>query len=175
MGEILTDGELSGSPIAATDLPQLALVLCHPEVGQTLGGARSYDEVVAIFAHWRDVWEQSDFGPFLFRDNDGSLIGYSGLMPAPIGEADDVELLYASLPECWGHGITTRTSRLVLDWAFRNRDFHSVVAYTLTDNHASMGVMKKRGFVFERSVVKAGLPHVFYRLTRAGWESGGSN
>ncbi len=38
------------------------------------------------------------------------------------------------------------------------------VARTLVDNHPSRRVMEKLGFVYERDVEHANLPHGFYRL-----------
>lgn len=171
---MLEDGELIGRPLSATDAPALSLLLTDPEIGRTLGGVRSHAQVVATFARWREVWRRSGFGPFLFRlrGADPAFVGYAGLLPAPIGEPDDVELLYAILPEFWGRGFATRMSRRVVDWAFHHLEVSRVVAYALTTNLASIGVMAKLGFVHERDVEKAGLPHVFCRLTREDWRAG---
>lgn len=171
MPDALRDGDLVGMPVSDSDLPYLALVFGNAEVGKTLGGTRSDDEIVAIYARWRDLWEQHRYGPFLFRGAGDTFVGYSGVQPAPIGEPGDIELLYGILPNFWGSGVATRMSRLVVDWAFDRPAINSLVAYTLKTNHASMGVMKKLGFSYERDIEKAGLPHVFYRLTRDIWST----
>lgn len=41
------------------------------------------------------------------------------------------------------------------------------ICYTLTTNRASQRVMEKLGFRFEKEMIHAGLPHVFYRMTAA--------
>jgi len=169
--DALSDADLVGSPVAAADLPYLALVFGNAEVGKTLGGTRSEEQILAIYSHWRDAWQRYDFGPFVFRDQRDTFIGYSGLLPAPIGEPGDVELLYGIVPEFWGRGVTTRMSRLVVDWAFAERGLDQLVAYTLPTNHASQGVMKKLGFRYQRDVDKAGMPHVLYRLTPDEWSA----
>jgi RimJ/RimL family protein N-acetyltransferase len=167
----LTDAELVGQPPAQTDLAHLALVLTDPDVGRTLGGPRTHAQVVEIFAHWRDTWAKRELGPFLFRADD-AFVGYAGVMPAPIGEVDDLELLYASLPANWGRGLVTRMSRLVVGWAFAQLGVARLVAYTLTTNCASIAVMRKLGFEYQSDVEKANLPHAFYRLTREQWKTG---
>jgi ribosomal-protein-alanine N-acetyltransferase len=167
--DTLRDAELVGMPVSASDLPYLALIFGDVEVGKTLGGIRSDDEIVAIYSHWRDLWAELQYGPFLFRTTADEFVGYSGVRPAPIGEPDDIELLYAILPDFWGRGVATRISRLVVDWAFVGQGFDSLVAFTLTTNNASMSVMQKLGFRYERDIEKAGLPHVFYRLARESW------
>ncbi len=171
MKEALRDGELVGTPVSARDLPYLVLLFGDVEVGKTLGGTRSDEEVLAIYSRWRSVWEEHGYGPFVFRSSPGAFVGYSGLVPAAIGEPNDVELLYGIEPGFWGRGVATRMSRLVVDWAFAQRGIDSLVAYTLKTNHASMGVMKHLGFRYERDIEKAGFPHVFYRLTRTDSDS----
>ncbi|MFP8878412.1 MAG: GNAT family N-acetyltransferase [Myxococcota bacterium] len=171
MTDTLQDGELVGMRVSASDLPYLALLFGNAEVGKTLGGTRSDDEIVAIYSRWRDLWEERQFGPFLFRAGGDTFVGYSGVVPAPIGEPGDIELLYGILPSFWGRGVATRMSRLVVDWAFGQLDIDSLVAYTLKTNFASMGVMKKLGFSYERDIENAGFPHVFYRLTRESWST----
>ena len=165
------DGELVGMPVSASDLPYLALLFGDDEVGKTLGGTRSYDEVIAIYSRWREVWDERQCGPFVFRISGDTFVGYAGVVPAPIGDPGDIELLYGISPSFWGRGITTRMSRLVAHWAFEQRNFDSLVAYTLQTNLASMGVMKNLGFSYQRDVEKAGLTHVFYRLTRQSWRA----
>ncbi len=50
-----------------------------------------------------------------------------------------------------------------------------VVCFTLTTNRASQRVMEKAGFEYERDIVHAGLPHVFYRITASGWKGRGGD
>ena len=141
MSDILRDEQLVGRPVSNGDLPLLALIFGDVEVGKTLGGTRSDDEVVAIYARWRDLWSEYRYGPFLFRTTGDAFVGYAGVVPAPIGNPGDIELLYGIVPSYWGRGLATRMSRLVVDWGFRSRDFENLVAYTLTTNTASMGVI----------------------------------
>lgn len=51
----------------------------------------------------------------------------------------------------------------------RSRDLHglsSVVAMTLPTNEGSRRVMADAGLTYERDIVKRGLPHLLYRLSR---------
>lgn len=167
----LQDGELVGMPVSASDLPYLAVLFGDVEVAKTLGGIRSDDEIVAIYSRWRSLWDELQYGPFMFRIDGDAFVGYSGVVPAPIGSPGDIELLYGILPSFWGRGVATRMSQLVVDWAFGQRGFDSLVAYTLETNTASMGVMEKLGFRYERDIEKSGFSHVLYRLTRETWRT----
>ncbi len=50
----------------------------------------------------------------------------------------------------------------------------AIISYALPTNRASERVMEKQGFRYERDIVHAGLPHVFYRLTAAQWREDGA-
>jgi ribosomal-protein-alanine N-acetyltransferase len=102
------------------------------------------------------------------RGGAGRFVGYCGVAPAGAAPGE-IELLYASRPEFWDAGFTTRMARLAVDWAFREQDFACLVAYTMTSNAASRRVIEKTGFVYERDIEYASLPHVFFRLTRQRW------
>jgi RimJ/RimL family protein N-acetyltransferase len=59
-------------------------------------------------------------------------------------------------------------ARAILSIAFGPLDLAELVGFTLSTNRASVRVMEKVGFAFERAIVHANLPHMLYRRTRSG-------
>jgi ribosomal-protein-alanine N-acetyltransferase len=81
-----------------------------------------------------------------------------------VGGRDEVEIAWAVAPERWGQGYATELGAAAVRVAFADLGLASVVAYTTPGNRASLRVMEKLGFEYEREVVHANLPHVLYRL-----------
>ena len=119
-----------------------------------------------------DHWERHGFGLWAFRDPaDGRFAGYCGLKHTEVDGNDEVELAYAVVADAWGRGLATEMAEAVLRLGFEHLGLTEVVCFTLTSNRASQRVMEKAGFTYERDILHAGLPHVLYRLTAAGWRS----
>jgi RimJ/RimL family protein N-acetyltransferase len=74
-------------------------------------------------------------------------IGMCGLLKRE--QLPDVDLGYAFLPEFWSKGYAHESARAVLDWAAR-RGIERVVAIVSPRNTASIRLLEKLGFVFER-------------------------
>lgn len=76
---------------------------------------------------------------------DNKLIGFTGVkyLPEAGGESD---LGYRFLPEYWGKGIATESSRMSLKFAFEKLKLKKVIGFTEVDNGASTKVLLKMGF-----------------------------
>lgn len=86
-----------------------------------------------------------------------------------VGGNDEVELAYVLMPEFWGKGLATEIAQVSLKVAFEQLGLADVVCFTMTTNRASQLMMEKVGFKYERDIVRANLPHVFYRITADEW------
>ena len=138
----------------------------------TLGGARSEEETTRILAECAAHWQQHGFGLWAVRERaSGQFAGRGGLKHTFIGGRDEVEVAYALLPQYWGHGLATELARASVRVGFEVLQRPDLVCFTLTTNRASQRVMEKAGFRYERNVIHAGLPHVFYRLTASVWRA----
>ncbi len=82
-----------------------------------------------------------------------------------------VEVGWAVASDCWRRGYATEAGAEAVRIGFEDLGLDELVSFTLVDNVASQGVMKKLGFVYERDVEHVGLPHVLYRLYRKDWEA----
>jgi ribosomal-protein-alanine N-acetyltransferase len=111
-------------------------------------------------------WDAHGFGYWMFFDREsGAPVARGGPRTAHVGGQDEVEIAWAVAPERWGQGYATELGAAAVRVAFADLGLASVVAYTTPDNRASLRVMEKLGFEYERDVVHADLPHVLYRLS----------
>jgi ribosomal-protein-alanine N-acetyltransferase len=138
--------------------------------GAPNGGILSDEETRQFLRIHLDHWDRYGYGLWVFRDRvDGQFVGRAGLHSTNAGGKEEVELAYALMAEYWGRGLATEMAEGILAVAFERLHMTEVVCFTLTTNRASQRVMEKAGFEYERDIVHAGLPHVFYRLTASWW------
>jgi ribosomal-protein-alanine N-acetyltransferase len=144
--------------------------------GAPNGGVLSDEETRRFLRRHLDHWDRHGYGLWVFRDRaDGQFVGRAGLHNTNAGGKEEVELAYALMAEYWGRGFATEMAEGILAVAFERLRMTEVVCFTLTTNRASQRVMEKAGFEYERDIVHAGLPHVFYRLTASGWNERGGD
>jgi RimJ/RimL family protein N-acetyltransferase/ubiquinone/menaquinone biosynthesis C-methylase UbiE len=171
IGELETPRARGRRP-RASDLDELAALWGDPRVGATLGGARTREQAAATLARFEAHWDARGFGPWLVHARDsGEFAGYCGLLDTQVGGAPAVELLYALRPELQGKGLASELAAAVARCADGELGLRELVGYTLPTNAASRRVLERAGFRYERDVVHAGLPHVFYRRSRSSTSS----
>ena len=142
--------------------------------GAPNGGVLSDEETRRFLRRHLDHWDRHGYGLWVFRDEaGGQFVGRAGLHSTNAGGREEVA--YALMSEYWGRGLATEMAEGILAVAFEHLHMTEVVCFTLTTNRASQRVMEKAGFEYERDIVHAGLPHVFYRLTASGWKERGGN
>jgi RimJ/RimL family protein N-acetyltransferase len=126
----------------------------------------SYEELAKLF--------QPPYGErAVVLKETGQVIGACGYVPcfAPFGQlvvfhsdaADDADsgaerlftaefgLFYAFSPAFQRQGYATEATRALIDFAFAQLNLRRIVATTMYDNAASMGVMRKLGMRIERN------------------------
>jgi ribosomal-protein-alanine N-acetyltransferase len=76
---------------------------------------------------------------------DNKLIGFTGIkyLPETGGESD---LGYRFLPEYWGKGIATESSKISLKLGFKKLKLNKIIGFTEIGNSASTNVLQKIGF-----------------------------
>jgi RimJ/RimL family protein N-acetyltransferase len=91
------------------------------------------------------------FGLWLVETkSDIAPIGICGLLKRDV--LDDVDIGYALLPEFWSQGYALETASAVMSYAGKTLGLSRVVAVTNPDNQASIRLLEKMGFRFERMV-----------------------
>jgi len=94
-------------------------------------------------------WDHGRACRFTIRERGGRrLLGVVGL-EALAQLHEGAELGYWLRLDSVRRGYMSEASRTVLDWAFRRVNAHRIRVAAATDNHASLGVIRKLGFRFE--------------------------
>jgi len=80
---------------------------------------------------------------------DQKLIGFSGIkyLPEANGKSD---LGYRFLPEYWGKGIATESSKMSLKFAFNKLKLKQIFGFVELENSASKNVLLKVGFKLDK-------------------------
>lgn len=100
-----------------------------------------------VLASYRD----HGFGMWVVAERaTGELIGLAGLVKRDGLEIPDVG--YAFLPEAWGQGYAQEAAAAVVRHARERLGLGRLAAITSPENQASMAVLRKVGFTFERMI-----------------------
>lgn len=147
-------------------LPELSPLLLDPKVSEWLWphGEPAEQDLIDATRQKEVHWDRYGFGLWLLRDLEtNAAVGWGGLQWTFVAELDEVEVAWAIAAERWRQGLATELARAAIQTAFEHLGLREIVAFTLPDNVASRRVMEKTGFVYERDIVHALLPHVLYR------------
>ena len=159
--DTFTTARLSAERLTPKHRDEIVRMHQDARVMAMLGGvrdnAKTQDYLDRNLAHW----DTHGFGLWILRDRmSGEMIGRGLLRHLDVQGQDDIETGYAFYPPWWGKGLATEISLAALAFAFNDLNLDRIVAFTLTDNQASRRVMEHCGFIYDRDIVHAGLPHV---------------
>lgn len=142
------------------------IFLMHKEkrVMETLGElATKKEDVVGWLENNVNHWKRYGYGIWMFYDKEtGDFVGRGGLRHDKVEGQEEIEVEYALMPECWGKGLGTEIGKAAITMAEKCK-LKSVIAYTKTSHTASIRIMEKLGFVFDRTIQYRDAPHVLYR------------
>ena len=95
------------------------------------------------------MYRRLGFGLYLVElKESGEPIGICGLIKRD--SLDDVDLGFAFLPAFWGKGFAFESAAAVMDYGRCAFGMSRLLAVTSPDNHASIALLEKLGFRFER-------------------------
>ena len=147
-------------------LPELSPLLTHPRVTEWLWphADPTEQDLIEGTQQKEQHWERYGFGLWLLRDRQTrEVVGWGGLQWTYVTRLDEVEVAWAIAPARWRQGLATELAQAAIEAAFGPLGLSEIIAFTLPHNVASRRVMEKTGFVYEREIVHALLPHVLYR------------
>jgi len=78
----------------------------------------------------------------------GRVIGFAGLKY--LDDVQDVDLGYRFFKEYWGNGLATEAARAILTYGVDTLQLHRIIGITDIENKASIRVLEKVGFTFEK-------------------------
>jgi RimJ/RimL family protein N-acetyltransferase len=161
------------------DREAFVAIICDPEVGEWLGGARTREQALADFDRMGAFWETYGYGQIaVVRKADGAVVGRVGCRRQPVEWKHPlvgrVEVGWMLARDAWGFGYATEAAAAVLPWGFEIFTDREIFAWTATINHRSQAVMQRLGMTrtpehdFDQPELPEGHPlrrHVVY-LTR---------
>jgi RimJ/RimL family protein N-acetyltransferase len=100
-------------------------------------------------------YERVGFGLFLVELKDSHVpIGICGLLKRDA--LDDVDVCFAFVPESWSKGYAFESASAVLAYGRDTHGLKRIVAISSQDNVASINLLVKLGFYFDRMVTMPG-------------------
>jgi ribosomal-protein-alanine N-acetyltransferase len=159
-----------GRRLALEDLDELVSLYQDERVARTLFPHRdppTRDETKVHILQKNEHWDRYGFGAYAMWDREtNQFVARVGLQHTLSTGADEIELMWAVVPERWGEGLATEFANAGAALAFDVLELADVIAYTLVTNVASRRVMEKAGLSEEREFEHVALPHVLYRRRR---------
>jgi [ribosomal protein S5]-alanine N-acetyltransferase len=151
---ILETARLRLRHLSSADAPFMLELLNDPDFIRNIAdrGVRTEDEAERYILEGPAAsYEQHGFGLYLVEAKESKArVGICGLLRRDCHP--DVEIGFAFLPAARGRSYAFEAGQAVLDLGIRDLQLERVVALTAPDNFASMRVLEKLGFHFDRMV-----------------------
>jgi RimJ/RimL family protein N-acetyltransferase len=169
-GPVLTTERLLLRSWRDDDAGPFAAMNADPEVMRQLGGSMSRDASAALLAKFRDQMAGQPYGRWAVEHRDsGEFIGFIGLGDHPVAP-EAPEIGWRLSAAWWRQGLATEGALAVRDYAFDRLGLRQIVSVTVSDNLASLAVMRRLGMTLlaERTLEVPGspdLPVVVYTLS----------
>ena len=155
---VFETGRLVLRRLTVEDAPFILRLLNEPSFLQHIGdrGVRNLaDAKQYILTGPVASYDRHGFGLFLVQLKDGGHpIGICGLLKRDA--LDDVDLGFAFVPESWSKGYAFESATATLAYGRNTHHLKRVVAIVSPDNVASINLLVKLGFYFERMVLMPG-------------------
>lgn len=123
-----------------------------PEVMRYTGDAlvRDLDHAGQIINDiWQAEYEAYGYGRLAaYHKDDRRVIGFSGFKYLP--ELGFPDLGYRILPDYWNQGLATEMATALIDYGFHTLELPEVYGFVLPENLASIRVLEKAGFQFQK-------------------------
>ena len=130
------------------------------------GGVKTLEEMEeTIRVNVLGDYAQHGYGRFavVYKET-GQFIGFSGLKYLP--NLDEVDIGYRLAVPFWGKGLATESVEAVLKFGFETLKLKKIVGLAIPENTASVRVMEKMGFRFEKEIEEDGVMAYQYCLER---------
>ncbi len=139
--------------LSTADAPFMLELLNDPDFIRNIGDrqVRTLEEASQyVLKNNVASYEQHGFGLYLVESKQGIGLGICGLLRRECHP--HVELGYAFLPAARGQNYAFEAARAVIDHGLESLQLPRIIALTAPDNTASIRVLEKLGFRFDRMV-----------------------
>jgi len=155
-GQILTTDRLIVRQLTHNDLDDFAVITGNAEVNKMMGDGTTLSR--EITQKWIEVsinnYNTKGYGAsaILWRET-GVMIGFCGWVHPP-EKKEDIELIYALMPEWWGEGLMSELVPAMIETAWQSFNLTRLVVTIDARNLASIRVAEKAGFIFKRDILE---------------------
>ncbi|MEM9023994.1 MAG: GNAT family N-acetyltransferase [Bacteroidota bacterium] len=170
MHTVLHTQRLLLRPYTMDDVEAAYQVNLDPETSRYTGdrGVKSREEIREILqGRILTDYRLYGYGRFavIYKATD-RYIGFAGIKFLPEFGEPDIGYRFAS--EYWGQGLATEAGHATIDFAFGTLGLPRLIGLVLPENTASVRVLEKLGFAYEKTVETEGLQAAYYGLNRPG-------
>ncbi len=157
--------------ILLSDEDKLFQLDSNPEVLKFIGipVVENIEQIRSLIEMLHLQYRENGIGRWaVIEKESGLLIGWSGLKYCRDkinNHFDFYDLGYRFLPEFWGKGYATETSKYWLDYAFKTLNQKEVFATTNVNHQASKNVLQKVGFKWMETFIDDGDLTDWWRIT----------
>jgi len=96
---------------------------------------------------WYPDYKKYGYGRYaIIYKPDNKIIGFNGFKYHP--DEDFTDFGYRFLSDYWGKGIATESSKMIMEFGFKNLPIDEVLGFVMQENPASSNVLKKIGFKY---------------------------
>lgn len=146
-------------------------MMAQPEVARFLNSTQApMDRIDA----WRTLalnighWALRGYGLFVVEEKaSGAFVGRVGAW-LPEGRAE-VELGWGVARAHWSKGYAYEAARAAGDWMFATLAIPRIASFVHVDNAPSQKLARRLGMAPGDETIHAGMPHLIWRVDRAGW------
>ena len=170
MPQIFTD-RLLLREFCDDDLEALAAIYGDYELMKDLPmGPLNSQKTAEALESFKKEWAKNKFGVWaIMHIKSKRLIGHCGLQK--LGATDDIEVFYLIDKPYHNQGFATEAAFGALKWGFRNLNLDRIAAIAKPENKASLRVLEKLGFEFERYALFYGLIVKLHYLSRGAFNA----
>ena len=147
----LTTPRLRLTEVQVEHAPAIFEILSNPEVLRYYGmdPFQELAQAENMVQHFKNNFDaKRGMRWAIINNKDNRFVGTIGLNNLSLG-MKKAEVGFEIHPDFWRIGITSEALYAVLDYAFEELDLHRMGAVTFLANDASIGLLKKQGFLEE--------------------------
>ena len=167
MKTILETNRLLLREFVIEDVDDFFRMISDPDVTRFTGdGGKTLEEARAGMQErlFRD-YEVHGYGRWAVVEKlTGKVIGFAGLKY--LDDVNEVDLGYRFFKEHWGRGLATEASQAVLAYGVETLQLQRIIGIADVENKASIRVLEKIGFQFERFTTYQGHAVAWYAFEK---------
>lgn len=162
---------LIARPLSPLDLSALAEILSDPEVMKYSVRGVCDEDATRKFIDWCVAcYSSHEVGPWaLLEKVSGELIGFCGIGPELVNNAEEMNLGYRLAQKFWHQGFATEAVKGVMGYAFDQKHCESIVVIIEPEHTASVRVTEKAGFGDHTVHEFHHRPVRLYRMSNQDW------